>query len=35
MSKGDREMYKSVFERVYTERGREEGLGIYPLGCLP
>jgi predicted transposase/invertase (TIGR01784 family) len=26
MNEGDREMYKSIFERVYTERGREEGL---------
>jgi hypothetical protein len=26
MSEGDREMYKSVFERVYGERGRQEGL---------
>jgi predicted transposase/invertase (TIGR01784 family) len=26
ITEGDREMYKSIFERVYTERGREEGI---------
>jgi predicted transposase YdaD len=25
MREGDREMYKSIFERVYTEQGRQEG----------
>jgi predicted transposase/invertase (TIGR01784 family) len=25
MDKEDREMYVSVFERVYTEKGKEEG----------